>query len=149
MVCTLKVIDHENDVKVFKTLVEPPAVTRSFMARFWTFWFHFYEKLFSFFVGLFVFFFFFFFVSFLSPFSWEFPGNWRAQEREKQNAPPSRHFSFSLLQTAQLNHGWQKKKIEVQLLFFFGSSVLHFYFSLGAVFMFISEVIYSIPYPYH
>ena len=30
----LKVIDHENNVKVFKTLVEPPAVTRSFTARF-------------------------------------------------------------------------------------------------------------------
>ena len=55
MVCTLKGIDHKNDVKVFKTLMEPPAVTRSFTARFWTFWCHFYEKLFSFCFGLFFF----------------------------------------------------------------------------------------------
>ena len=50
---TLKVIDDENDIKVFKTLMEPPAVTRRFTARFWTFWCHFYEKLFLFCLGLF------------------------------------------------------------------------------------------------
>ena len=43
--------------------------------------------------------------SFWRPFSWKFLGKWHAREREKQIASPSRHFSFSLLQTAQLNHG--------------------------------------------
>ena len=65
---------------------------QSFTARFWTFWFvwvFFYNNI----------------DSFWRPFSWKFLGKWHAREREKQIASPSGHFSFSLLQTAQLNHG--------------------------------------------
>ena len=39
----------------------------------------------------------------------------------------------------------QTKTLDVTVFFFYNQLL----FSLGTVFMFISEVIYSIPYPYH
>ena len=101
MVCTL--IDHRNDFKMFKTQVKQQAAKYRPLKNCCRF---FYNNI----------------DGFWRPFPLKFLGKSRAQEREKQIAPPSRHF-YDLC-SYQTNQRGRNRSVILKFRFFFWNGEL-------------------------